>query len=278
MENLLLRKSSILAIVRSRSLVVLLASCALAASAGVAYANHSWNGYHWARTSNPFTLKLGDNVSTTWDSVLFTTSSDWSVSDVLDTTIVSGRNKTPKNCRPTSGRVEVCNATYGNNGWLGVASVWVSGTHITQGTVKLNDTYFNTPTYNTLAWRNLVSCQEVGHTFGLGHQDENFNNPPLGTCMDYTSDPTPNQHPNTHDYEELGSIYTHVDSTSTLSSTTTPSASANSYSDMNGPPQWGKVIRASADGRPSLYELDLGGGHKVFTFVTWADRDGGGRP
>jgi len=26
-----------------------------------------------------------------------------------------------KQCRATSGRVEVCNGTYGNNGWLGVA-------------------------------------------------------------------------------------------------------------------------------------------------------------
>ena len=31
--------------------------------AGVAVANHSWGNYHWARTANPFTLKLGDNVS-----------------------------------------------------------------------------------------------------------------------------------------------------------------------------------------------------------------------
>jgi hypothetical protein len=39
-------------------------------------------------------------------------------------------------------------------------------------------------------------CQEVGHTFGLDHQDENFNNTNLGTCMDYTNDPSTNQHPN----------------------------------------------------------------------------------
>ena len=25
---------------------------------GAATANHSWGNYHWARTSNPFTLKL----------------------------------------------------------------------------------------------------------------------------------------------------------------------------------------------------------------------------
>jgi hypothetical protein len=46
-------------------------------------------------------------------------------------------------------------------------------------------------------------CQEVGHTLGLDHQDDVFDNPTLGTCMDYTSDPSTSQHPNRHDYEEL---------------------------------------------------------------------------
>ena len=67
-----------------------------------AAATHSWAGYHWARTSNPFTLKLGDNVSSTWDLYLGTTSSDWSLSSVLDTTVVPG-SKNPKTCRATSG-------------------------------------------------------------------------------------------------------------------------------------------------------------------------------
>ena len=31
--------------------------------AGAAHATHSWGAYHWARTSNPFTVKLGTNVS-----------------------------------------------------------------------------------------------------------------------------------------------------------------------------------------------------------------------
>jgi hypothetical protein len=46
-------------------------------------------------------------------------------------------------------------------------------------------------------------CQEVGHTLGLDHQDDVFDNPTLRTCMDYTSDPSTSQHPNRHDYEEL---------------------------------------------------------------------------
>jgi hypothetical protein len=112
---------------------------------GATSATHSWGGYHWARTSNPFTLKLGDNVNSAWDPYLRTTSSDWSQSTVLNTTVVAGGTQ-PRKCRPTTGRVEVCNASYGNNGWLGVASISItSGLHITRGTVKVNDTYFKPP-------------------------------------------------------------------------------------------------------------------------------------
>lgn len=236
--------------------------------ASAAYASHSWGGYHWARQSNPFTLKLGDNVSTAWDSYLATTSADWSLSSVLDTTVVTGQGR--KNCRPTAGRVEVCNARYGNNGWLGIAQIWASGTHITQGTTKLNDTYFNTPTYNTSAWRNLVMCQEIGHTFGLGHQDEDFGNMPLGTCMDYSNDPTPNQHPNAHDYEQLELIYAHLDAATTVGSSTAPQSKGD-VEQADGPREWGTILRKDGKGRGSLYERDLGGGHKVFTFVFWAD-------
>src|SRR5712691_2168305 len=96
------------------AVIVLAALIAVAAFPSTTSANHSWNGYHWARTSNPFTVKLGDNVSGLWDGMLVTASSDWSQSTVMDTTIVAGGAK-PRNCRPTSGRVEVCSASYGNN-------------------------------------------------------------------------------------------------------------------------------------------------------------------
>src|ERR671930_2351925 len=126
---------------RQRWLLVVLGVFAFALFPAVMLANHSWNGYHWARTSNPFTLKLGNNVSSAWTLYLNDASSDCSRSTVLDTTIVAGGTK-PRHCRPTSGRVEVCDASYGNTGWLGLAQIWVSGSHIAQGIVKLNDTYY----------------------------------------------------------------------------------------------------------------------------------------
>lgn len=249
----------------------------LVVGGGTAYANHSWGNYHWARTANPFTLELGDNVSSAWDSYLATTASDWSVSTVLDTVIKPGKTR-PRICRATTGRVEVCNDKYGFNGWLGVAQIWVNGDHITKGTTKLNDSYFTTSTYNTPAWRNLVMCQEVGHTLGLDHQDEAFDNLNLGTCMDYTSDPSSNQHPNAHDYEQLEAIYAHVDGANSILTAKSPTARnildnprlTNDDPDLEDPSTWGTVLRRDARSRSSLYVRTVRGGEKVYTFVTWA--------
>jgi hypothetical protein len=211
---------------RGRIFAVVAAVAAIAAvSAPAAFANHSWGGYHWARTSNPFTVKLGDNVSGLWDGMLKTASSDWSAGtsgSPLRTTIVPGSTR-PKQCRPTAGRVEVCNASYGNTGWLGVAQIWITGgTHITQGTVKNNDFYFGSSSYqyNNTAEMQHVICQEVGHTFGLDHQSETGAS--LNTCMDYyhntSASDTKSTHPNQHDYDELAIIYQHLDSTTTIGS------------------------------------------------------------
>jgi hypothetical protein len=246
----------------------------------VTSANHAWGGYHWARTSNPFTLTLGNNLSGVWQPYLSRASSDWSQSIVLDTVIGAGQTR-PKPCKPTAGRVEVCSARYGNTGWLGVASIWLTdAVHITQGTVKLNDTYFQTARYDTPAWRQFVACQEVGHTFGLDHQDTTFDNTNLGSCMDYTNDPSgtagtngslANTAPNKHDYDELVTIYTHLDTFTTIGQLLArglPAQAADAAGDT--PAEWGRLVRRSANGRLAVYERDLGGGNRVITFVIWA--------
>ncbi len=252
-----------------RRIVVCLVTSALVVlglGAPQASATHSWNGYHWGRTSNPFTLKLGNNLTPAWTTHLSTTSSDWSKSTVLDTTIVRG-STTPKKCAATVGKVEVCNAAYGQRGWLGLASINISGSHITQGTVKLNDTYFAMAQYNNPAEREVVMCQEVGHTLGLDHQDENFNNPDLGTCMDYSNNPVPNQHPNQHDYDMLVSIYSHTDSTTTVGAAAPGHAAAAA---QDSPELWGTLVYGSRQKGVSSYVRDLGHGHKVVTEVIWA--------
>jgi hypothetical protein len=242
-------------------------------------ANHSWGNYHWQRSANPLLLDVGDNVSNAWDTYLDGAIADWNVSTVLTLSEVAG-GANPRNCRPTTGRIEVCNSRYGQNGWLGLAQIWVSGDHITQATTKVNDTYFNMPQYDTPAWRRLVMCQEVAHDFGLDHQDETFDNPNLGSCMDYTNDPDggpggasnndpSNEHPNQHDYDQLVTIYSHLDGAG--------GGNPNGQSRPEEVPaqldrgQFGRLVRSTNGGRTELYELDLGFGRKVFTHVIWAE-------
>ncbi len=113
-------------------------------------------------------------------------------------------------------------------------------------------------------------CQEVGHTFGLDHQDENFNNANLGTCMDYTNDPSSNQHPNQHDYAQLETIYSHLDSTTSVGALPAEVA----HADVSTPDKWGKPIKTTHDGRGVLYEREFNQGYKIFTFVYWAQPRG----
>lgn len=244
-------------------------------SALPAAADHSWKPYHWARTSNPFVLKVGDNVPGVWDPYLDQAIVDWNNSEVLDLEEVAGGTQ-PTRCRPTAGRIEVCAAKYGLNGWLGLAQIWASGDHITQATAKMNDSYFSGATYNTPAWRHLVMCQEIAHDFGLGHQDETFDNPNLGSCMDYTSNPKGNEHPNQHDYDQLKLIYSHPDSGTTIGAAGGALPGRGPDGDLNTPAEWGRLV---ADyGGASVYVRELDHGIRIITHVTWAaDRNGRGR-
>ena len=250
--------------------VVLVTIFALVAFPSSAHADHSWGGYHWARTANPLQLQLGDNVSGLWDELLVTTSEDWSKSSVLDTTVVPGGTR-PASCQATRGRVEVCSANYHNTGWLGVAQIWTSGAsaHIIQATVKNNDYYYSpgsSYSYNNKADMLHTICQEVGHTFGLGHQDETGAN--LDTCMDYSyNTSTHDKHsttPNAHDYEELEIIYAHLDSSSTALSTTADFVNG----DFSAASAWGKLVSSSA--RESTYVRDFGRGNVLITYVIWS--------
>jgi len=268
---------------------VALLSCA-AISVSPALANHSWGNYHWARTSNPFTLKVVDAVAGQWDPYLNEAISDWTASSVLNLTKESGGGVNAKKCTAIAGKVLACNAAYGQRGWLGIASIWANGDHITQATTKLNDTYFSMAQYNTPAWRRLVTCQEIAHDFGLDHQDENFNNANLGSCMDYTSDPDgppSNEHPNQHDFDQLQTIYNHLDSSTTIASALAatdfgvrtpggraPAAPIADNEAGDSPAEWGRAIHRDGLGRPDVFVKDLGAGHKKITHVFWALGEG----
>ena len=266
---------------RNKSLFIVLSALLLVA--GSAYASHSWGKYHWNISTeesliNP--LVLGDALTTLdWQVSLGIAAADWNKS-VLKNAVTTTTNT---NCNPVLGTVQVCNAAYGENDWLGIAQIWAyrgKDSHIAQALTKMNDTYFAMPEYDSQAWRDFVMCQEVGHTLGLDHQDENFENANLGTCMDYTGDPDgallgqlDNRRPNAHDYEMLSSIYDHVNNPSTKPGNgkgKPANRGTNIDIDLNDSAAWGMAVRHYARGNASLYERDLGNGIVLLTHVFWA--------
>ena len=255
-------------------LAIAVAGVVLLTASMTASANHSWGGYHWARTANPFTLKLGDNLtSADWKAHLAQTSSDWnSGNSPVVTAIVAGTSN--KRCSMVAGTTQVCNGKYGNNGWLGLASINLTGgTHITQGTAKMNDTYFSSATYNNPNEREHVMCQEVAHTYGLAHQSEDGSS--QNSCMDYFSNTganagsTVSTKPNSHDFQELGIIYSHLDSTTTVAAMAALAASTSEVS--NDPNSWGVMVSQSRNGRTSTYERLERNGSKTVTEVYWTE-------
>lgn len=271
---------------------VALLSCATLA-VGPAMANHSWGGYHWARTSNPLKLDILTSITASkWGTSVGTAITDWKQSSVLQLNGPISSAVNPRKCTAISGKVLICNAAYGQRGWLGIATIWLSGNHITQGTTKLNDSYHDYAPYNSDAWRSLVACQEPGHNFGLAHQNEEFGPPNIGSCMDYTNQPAgggdfgpSNEHPDTHDYNQLASIYSHTDSTNSSATQTTnfgvriPGQAAVAPPGLNNDPgdspaEWGRAIATDGEGRPNLFVQDLGGGRKKVTHVFWAIGEG----
>lgn len=256
---------------RYLSLVLLVV---VAVAAVPVFASHGWSTYHWSKTGSAVAPPVVMNISSAWTPYMDRVMIDWNKSAVIESPWSTGAISSRKRCTSATGQIEVCNATYGQNGWLGLAGISLSGGHIVKGYTKLNDTYYNTATYDTPAWRRLVFCQEIGHDYGLGHQDETQNNANLGSCMDYTNDPDggaggassndpTNEYPNAHDYDQLLVQYNHNDSVSLPFDDMVKDATRPTTVEefMNRADQWGEPIRFNDQGQPTVFFLKTGTTH-----------------
>lgn len=195
-----------------RIVVAVFGLVALVALTNPAGASHSWDDFHWGRAVNPATLEVVDSVVGEWDSYLPASVADWSRSSVIELKTTAGADSVVERtaCLPISGKIRVCNAKYADPTWLGLATVWLNGDHITQATAQVNDTWFDTDLYDDPNAKRHVLCQEIGHDFGLDHS---YTEP---TCMDDTNglfDPAFIS-PGSHDYQQLDAIYAHLDGAS----------------------------------------------------------------
>lgn len=264
------------------AVVLLLAVVALVPTPTAA--SHTWSIYHWQRTSSAIrNIPVRRFHSSAWLTRYSTAITDWRRSAMTKIKPYTASTGGPSNtCPAVLGQITSCDGSYGGTGWLGLATVWTytgSG-HIAQGTSKVNNTYFNTSAYNTIPWRQLVICQEIGHNFGLGHVNVIFTNANTGSCMDYTNDPDGgaggasnsdpnNMHPNAHDYSLINSKHNHIGSVlpgfAPEREVAMPAAVAAfnpmKLSDL------GTLMSIGDGGRTERYEMDFGNGITVSSFV-----------
>jgi hypothetical protein len=258
-----------------RSLPIACLFLTAAAVTAPTYANHAWGSYHWARTSASFDLTVINSTTIDWDGYVAQAVADWSDSGVLN--MVEDPNgatsaRVRRQCKSPTGTVRICNLAYGQTGWLGIAGISIDGNgHIVKGYTKLNDTYFSWDYYSSVDWKQSVTCQELGHDIGLDHQDEDFDNGSLFTCMDY-QDP-PFGYPNAHDYEQLASMYAHIDSYDSYATASAPD-SGDSADGCNAPPGKGcNKSGANGSNRDIGWGMSLGRRGQSETFMR-VDPDG----
>ena len=169
------------------------------------YASHAWRcrgkiAYHWASR----TVGVAGPVEETADNSVVRSVQDYTSafngstsSQVWDSpntviNLVGGSN------------LRLFYDSYGQNGWLGLATIFPSNCVIGSASSKLNDSYLrDTARYSQTAIDH-VSCQEVGHTFGLNH-----NRNDTDTCMNDTV-LTAGNHINQHDKDQLATIYANI--------------------------------------------------------------------
>jgi len=89
--------------------------------------------------------------------------------------------------------------------WRGLSEIVVDGQdQIVSSVVKMNQFYLSR--MGAAVWQYTL-CHEIGHSLGLKHTDENFENIDLRSCMDYTNNFKRSKHPDETNYETLVSMY-----------------------------------------------------------------------
>ena len=185
---------------RSRAVRIWTAALLLAIATGFtgsALASHYWycsgsTPWHYANYSiNWYNGASGDYYNI-YQEEAKTDSNAWSpYTDVF---------LAPVSASGTTDHINAYSGYYGSNGWLGIAEIrGYSGCVVLNGRVRLNRSYLDNGSYSRTNKKH-VACQEVGHLFGLHHNQSSST-----TCMNDLILSAPQ--PNSHDRDLVNALY-----------------------------------------------------------------------
>ena len=164
--------------------------------------------YQWRRSNGRggLHLEILNALDDDWQAYFETAVADWQSGTPDALTLSTTRITAESICEQEEGVMKVCNGKYGDTGWRGVNElILTTANRIVSSVAKMNEFYLTSSAsgYD----KQYTMCHEIGHGFGLPHTDENFMNTPLGDCLDYSNNPSPNLKPGQINYDKLASVY-----------------------------------------------------------------------
>ncbi len=133
----------------------------------IAWANHQWENYHWAKSQLGVCNLAQDTETHLYRTMLTLEWAEWSAGTEL--------NLVPDCENPD---ITFANADYGSTTWRGrvIPEAAEPHQHLQGAALLLNERHFEFKNNQCVQG---VACHEIGHTLGLGHVSS-------GSCMDIT--------------------------------------------------------------------------------------------
>jgi hypothetical protein len=116
--------------------------------------------YLWDDTfvDGGLTLTLQNALDDTWQTEFDMAVADWQASEALQLT--AERVAVDYNCGRVDGVMVVCNANFGETGWVGINENSILGNVIVSSVAKMNEYYLRNADFDH---RRFTMCHEIGH-------------------------------------------------------------------------------------------------------------------
>ena len=203
------------------------------------------NAPSWPSNSYGLRITMINALNDSWQSTFNIAVANWNSGNPIAVRISEEAGTYDKDCKAPEGKIIVCNGDYGETKWRGITESLSNYDGLISAEAKMNEFYllnmglaaWQYTMCHELGMSSLICCLSFflssvivvagyehlflshtklytefeillkGHTIGLAHTDEDFENEDLGDCMDYTDNLDANKQPTALNFNTLLELY-----------------------------------------------------------------------